>query len=141
MSASIARRRVCVSHRASIAFAVSMLLYGGSAPARGQSANAVVSPERAAARSWFEDAKFGMFVHWGVYSLLGQGEWVMQNRSIPVSSYEWLASTFDPVKFNANGWVGRAQSAGVRYSTITSRHHAGGSMFGTRATTYNIIDW
>src|SRR5256885_15124430 len=141
MSASRPRSRACVSHRASIAFAVSMLLYGGSAPARAQSANAVVPPERAAARSWFEDAKFGMFVHWGVYSLLGQGEWVMQNRSIPVSSYEWLASTFDPVKFNAHDWVALAKSAGLRYITIPSRHHDGVSTLHTRATPYNIISW
>ncbi|HEV8600718.1 MAG TPA: alpha-L-fucosidase, partial [Gemmatimonadales bacterium] len=85
--------------------------------------------------------KFGMFIHWGVYSLLGQGEWVMQNRSIPVGSYEWLASTFNPVKFNAAEWVALAKAAGIRYLTITSRHHDGFSMFGTHATRYNIVDW
>lgn len=106
-----------------------------------RSAQVAVPPERAAARAWFQDAKFGMFVHWGVYSLLGQGEWVMQNRSIPVSSYEWLASTFNPTKFNAHEWVTLAKSAGVRYITITSRHHDGFSMFGSRITRYNIVDW
>jgi alpha-L-fucosidase len=100
-----------------------------------------VSAERLAAREWFRDAKFGMFVHWGVYSLLGQGEWVMQNRSVPVSTYEWLASTFDPVKFDAREWVGLAKAAGARYITITSRHHDGFSMFATKATPYNIVDW
>ncbi len=109
------------------------------APLRAQ--DSVVAPERVAARTWFQDAKFGMFIHWGVYSLLGQGEWVMQNRSIPVGPYEWLASTFNPVKFNAREWVALARSAGVRYITITSRHHDGFSMFGTRATSYNIVDW
>jgi alpha-L-fucosidase len=82
-----------------------------------------------------------MFIHWGVYSLLGQGEWVMQNRSIRVAPYEWLASTFNPVKFNAHDWVSLARSAGVRYITITSRHHDGFSMFASRATPYNIVDW
>lgn len=100
-----------------------------------------VPPERAAARVWFQDARFGMFIHWGVYSLLGQGEWVMQNRSIPVGKYEWLASTFNPVKFNAHDWVALAKAAGVRYITITSRHHDGFSMFATRATRYNVVDW
>ena len=138
---SRARSRAHVARRASIVFAVSMLVCAVSAPIRGQSAEAVVSPERAAARQWFQDAKFGMFIHWGVYSQLGQGEWVMQNRSIPVSSYEWLASTFNPVKFNAHDWVALAKSAGVRYITITSRHHDGFSMFATRATPYNIGDW
>ena len=58
-----------------------------------------IPAERRAARQWFRDAKFGMFIHWGVYSLLGQGEWVMQQRELPVGTYEWLATTFYPVKF------------------------------------------
>ena len=110
------------------------------APLSAQPA-AVVPAERVAAREWFRDAKFGMFIHWGVYSLLGQGEWVMQNRGITVDRYEWLASTFDPVKFDAHTWVALAKRAGVRYITITSRHHDGFSMFATRATRYNIVDW
>jgi alpha-L-fucosidase len=100
-----------------------------------------VPAERLAAREWFRDAKFGLFIHWGVYSLLGQGEWVMQNRSIPAGSYEWLAASFNPVKFDAAAWVALAKAAGMRYLTITSRHHDGFSMFHTAATRYNIIDW
>jgi alpha-L-fucosidase len=100
-----------------------------------------VPAERVAAREWYRDAGFGMFVHWGVYSLLGQGEWVMQNRSIPVPTYEWLASTFNPVKFDAHEWVSLAKAAGVRYITITSRHHDGFAMFATKANSYNIVDW
>ena len=100
-----------------------------------------VPPEREAAREWYRDAKLGMFIHWGAYSLLGQGEWVMQNRNIQVPAYEWLASTFNPVKFNAAEWVGLAKRAGMRYITITSRHHDGFSMFGSRTTPYNILDW
>ena len=100
-----------------------------------------VPAARLAARQRFRDAGFGMFIHWGVYSLLGQGEWVMQNRQIPVAPYEWLASTFNPVKFSAPEWVGLAKAAGVRYITITARHHDGFSMFATRATPYNIVDW
>ncbi len=100
-----------------------------------------ISPERRAARQWFRDAKFGMFIHWGVYSLLGQGEWVMQQREIPVETYEWLASTFHPVKFDAREWVALAKAAGMKYITITSRHHDGFSMFATHATPYNIVDW
>jgi alpha-L-fucosidase len=100
-----------------------------------------VSPDRLAARQWFQDAKFGLFIHWGVYSLLGQGEWVMQNRKITVPEYEWLATTFNPTKFDARAWVDLAKAAGVRYITITSRHHDGFSMFKTAATPYNIVDW
>jgi alpha-L-fucosidase len=112
----------------------------GVAPAAAQSPDSV-PPERLAARDWYREARFGMFVHWGVYSLLGQGEWVMENRRIPVDSYEWLASTFNPVKFDAHAWVALAKAAGMRYITITSRHHDGFAMFGTKATTYNIVDW
>ena len=101
----------------------------------------VVPPERLAAREWYRDAKFGMFVHWGVYSLLGQGEWVMQNQKIPAPTYEWLASTFNPVKFDARAFVATAKAAGARYITITARHHDGFSMFRTKATPYNIVDW
>jgi alpha-L-fucosidase len=100
-----------------------------------------IPPERLAAREWFRDAKLGMFVHWGVYSQLGQGEWVMQNRSLSVSTYEWLASAFNPIKFDAREWVSLARAAGARYITITSRHHDGFSMFATKATRYNIVDW
>src|ERR1043166_2173821 len=100
-----------------------------------------VPAERRAARDWYQDARFGMFIHWGVYSLLGQGEWVMQQRELPVGTYEWLATTFNPVKFDARDWVALAKAAGVKYITITSRHHDGFSMFGTHATPYNIVDW
>jgi alpha-L-fucosidase len=100
-----------------------------------------VPAERLAARAWFRDAKLGLFIHWGVYSQLGQGEWVMQNRGIPVGTYEWLASTFNPVKFDARAWVDIAQAAGARYITITSRHHDGFAMFASDATRYDIADW
>lgn len=100
-----------------------------------------VPPERLAAREAYRDARFGLFIHWGVYSLLGQGEWVMQTRELPVTSYEWLASTFNPVRFDAREWVALAKRAGMRYITITARHHDGFSMFATRTSPYNIVDW
>jgi alpha-L-fucosidase len=113
---------------------------GSSAPTLAQTPDAV-PPERLAAREWYRDARFGMFIHWGVYSLLGNGEWVMQTRSIPVDRYEWLASTFNPVKFDAEAWVSLARAAGMRYITITARHHDGFSMFASDATRYDILDW
>src|SRR5262245_2349716 len=100
---------------------LSALLAARSAAQTG----AAVPAERMAARQWFQDAKFGMFIHWGVYSQLSQGEWVMQNRSIQVPQYEWLASAFNPVKFQAREWVSLARAAGMRYITITARHHDG----------------
>jgi alpha-L-fucosidase len=101
----------------------------------------VVPPERLAAREWYRDAKFGMFIHWGVYSQLAQGEWAMENRGIPVPQYEWLASTFNPLRFDAAEWVAIAKAAGMKYITITARHHDGFSMFATKANRYNIVDW
>jgi alpha-L-fucosidase len=100
-----------------------------------------VPAERRAARDWYQDARFGMFIHWGVYSLLGQGEWVMQNRPIAVADYEWLAGTFNPAKFDARAWVALAKAAGMKYITITSRHHDGFAMFGSKVSRYNIVDW
>jgi alpha-L-fucosidase len=116
--------------------AVSLL----SGPVWAQAADPVPAA-RADARLWFRDARLGMFIHWGVYSQLGQGEWVMQNRGIPVGTYEWLASTFNPVKFDARAWVALARAAGARYITITARHHDGFSMFASDATRYDIVEW
>jgi alpha-L-fucosidase len=115
-----------------------LLALAAQSPLAGQ-ADPPVPPERLAAREWFQDARFGMFIHWGVYSLLGQGEWVMNNRNIPVASYDWLASTFNPVHFDAEAWAELAQAAGMRYLTITARHHDGFSMFGSRHSPYNIV--
>jgi alpha-L-fucosidase len=92
------------------------------------------------ARRWFQDAKFGMFIHWGVYSVLGDGEWVMNNKKIPVSEYEKLPPQFNPVNFNAAEWVALAKAAGMKYITITSKHHDGFAMFGSHVSDYNIVD-
>ncbi|HOC18047.1 MAG TPA: alpha-L-fucosidase [Vicinamibacterales bacterium] len=111
-----------------------------SAPVLVQGQEAVPA-ERLAAREAFREARFGMFIHWGVYSMLGQGEWVMNNRDIQVPAYEALASSFNPIRFDAREWVALAKAAGVRYITITSRHHDGFSMFASKASNYNIVDW
>ena len=116
--------------RASIALLASLL------PAMLGAQSDVVPPERLASRDWFRDAKFGMFIHWGVYSQLGNGEWVMQNRGIRVPEYEWMAATFNPVRFDAEDWVATAKAAGMKYITITARHHDGFSMFASDSTRY-----
>ena len=128
-----------VTRPASLRICLALLTLPVSSPTLAQAP--IVPAERIAARTWYRDAKFGMFIHWGVYSQLGEGEWVMQNRGITVDSYEWLASAFNPVKFDAREWVAVAKRAGVRYITITSRHHDGFSMFATKATRYNVVDW
>ena len=92
------------------------------------------------AREWFQDAKFGLFIHWGVYSVLGRGEWVMNQEKISIAEYEKLAPKFNPVKFDAAQWVSMAKAAGQRYITITSKHHDGFAMFGTKQNKWNIVD-
>ena len=98
------------------------------------------SKENLEARKWFEEAKFGLFIHWGVYSVLGDGEWVMNNQNISIKEYERLPGFFNPIEFDADEWVKMAKEAGMKYITITSRHHDGFSMFDSSASDYNIVD-
>src|ERR1700686_3114348 len=92
------------------------------------------------ARDWFQNARFGMFIHWGVYSVLGDGEWVMNNRKMTVAEYEKLAPQFDPIEYNPAEWVALAKAAGMKYITITSKHHDGFAMWGTKQNRWNIVD-
>ena len=87
---------------------------------------------------WFEEARFGMFIHFGLYALLGRGEWVMYHESIPRAEYEKLARRFDPRRFDADAWVGLAQDAGARYITCTAKHHDGFCLFDSALTDYKI---
>jgi alpha-L-fucosidase len=90
--------------------------------------------------NWFQDAKFGMFIHWGLYSLIGRGEWVMHWEKIPVPEYEELVSRFNPVDFDAEAWVQLAADAGQKYMVITSRHHDGFSMYDTELSDYKVTN-
>src|SRR5436190_24226538 len=92
-----------------------------------------------AAREWFQNSRFGMFIHWGVYSVLADGEWVMNNRKIPIADYEKLPELFNPAAFDAVEWVGLAKAAGMKYITITSKHHDGFAMFDSKVSDYNIV--
>ena len=98
------------------------------------------SKDNLIAREWFEDSRFGLFVHWGVYSVLGDGEWVMNQQKLSIEEYEKIPSFFNPVDFNPREWVRMAKDAGMKYITITSRHHDGFSMFKTYQNDYNIVD-
>src|SRR3972149_4745046 len=89
-------------------------------------------PEETPQQQWFRDAKFGMFIHWGVYSVLADGEWVMNNRGTPVAEYEKLPPQFNPIEYDPAEWVALAKAAGMKYITITSKHHDG---FARLATT------
>ena len=98
------------------------------------------TPQNLASRQWFQDARFGLFIHWGVYSVLEDGEWVMNNRKIPVAEYEKVPPKFNPVNYNPADWVALAKAAGMRYITITSKHHDGFAMFDSKLTDWDIVD-
>jgi alpha-L-fucosidase len=100
--------------------------------------------------AWFHEAKFGLFIHWGLYAIPagewkgqlvpGIGEWIMNRAQIPVREYEQLAAQFNPVKFDADAWVRLAQDAGMRYMVITSKHHDGFALFRSAVSPYNVVD-
>jgi len=98
------------------------------------------TPENLKAREWFSDARFGLFIHWGPFSIPGAGEWVMQVRNISVKNYTRLKDFFNPIKFNAAEWVGLAKSAGMKYITLITRHHDGFSMWDTKFSDFNIMN-
>lgn len=92
------------------------------------------------AKAEFAEAKFGIFIHWGIYSMLGQGEWALESQKLNAYEYKNLAAGFYPSKFNATEWVTAFKNAGAKYLCITTRHHDGFSMFKTAASDFNIVD-
>ena len=92
------------------------------------------------ARQEFNEERFGIFIHWGIYSMLADGEWVQNRKNINYQEYALLANAFYPSKFNADEWAELFREAGARYVTFTSRHHDGFSMFKTATSDYNIVD-
>ena len=106
--------------------------------------------QRDARMEWWREARFGMFIHWGLYSIPagtwdgkqipGIGEWIMNNASIPVADYKALAPQFNPTGFSAHDIVALAKSAGMKYIVITAKHHDGFAMFESKANGFNIVD-
>ena len=100
----------------------------------------VPPPENLKAREWFNDARFGLFIHWGPFSIPGQGEWVMNNLNITVKNYTRLKDFFNPIEFDAQKWVAMAKDAGMKYITLITRHHDGFSMWDTKYSDFNIMN-
>jgi alpha-L-fucosidase len=104
--------------------------------------------QRDARMKWWREAKFGMFIHWGLYSVPagryhgktvgGLGEWIMRSANIPVAEYASYAKQFDPEQFNADLWVSYAKAAGMKYIVMTAKHHEGFAMFPTKVDDFNI---
>ncbi len=105
-----------------------------------QTPDYIPSRENLQAREWFRNAKFGLFIHWGPFSIPGEGEWVMNNRNITVKNYTRLMNFFNPIDFDAHKWVSLAKSAGMKYITLITRHHDGFSMFATKYSDFNIMN-
>lgn len=97
-------------------------------------------PEILASRKDFQDMKFGLFIHWGAFSVLGDGEWVMNNKNIKVEDYKRLKDFFNPTAFDAKKWVAAAKSAGMKYITLITRHHDGFSLWDTRQSDWKITN-
>jgi alpha-L-fucosidase len=105
--------------------------------------------QRDARMQWWREARFGMFIHWGLYSIPagtwdgkqipGIGEWIMNRASIPVADYKALAPKFNPTGFNAHDIVALAKAAGMKYIVITSKHHDGFAMYDSKANDFNIV--
>ncbi len=135
-----------------LAAALLVAACAGSALAQAPAAAAdPESPEAKKARlAWFHQAKFGLFIHWGLYAIPagewngkrvpGIGEWVMFRAKVPVTEYEKLAQSWNPVKFDAEAWVKLAQDAGMRYIVITSKHHDGFALFDSKVSRYDVVD-
>ena len=127
-----------------------IVLLMACAPKTEQPAKSEETIKQDAKMKWWREARFGMFIHWGLYAvpagewkgeqIPGISEWIMLNAKIPVAEYENLTGNFNPVKFNAEEWVLLAKNAGMKYIVITSKHHDGFAMFHSLASKYNIYD-
>jgi alpha-L-fucosidase len=120
------------------------------AAAPGQAPDPESDQAKQARLAWFRDAKFGLFIHWGLYAIPagqwkgarvpGIGEWIMFRAKVPVSEYEKLAQSFNPVKFDADAWVALAKDAGMKYIVITSKHHDGFALFDSKVSRWDVAD-
>lgn len=120
-------------------FLASLLLLAGlSLPLRAQ--HYVPTEENLKSRQEFRDARFGIFLHWGLYAMLATGEWTMTNNNLNYKEYAKLAGGFYPSRFNAAEWVAAIKASGAKYICFTSCHHEGFSMFHTQYSDYNVVD-
>ena len=110
----------------------------GSVATPGTRAETTVEAESRARRlRWWREAKFGMFIHWGLYSVIGHQEWVMESEGVPIPQYELLAKNFKPKPHAAREWARLAKRAGQKYMVMTAKHHEGFCMWDTKLTDYN----
>src|SRR5271154_1632030 len=104
--------------------------------ASNPTAAAADQADRERRMKWWHEARFGMFIHWGVYSTLGRHEWVMEDEGIPVAEYAAFAKTFMPKPKAARAWAKLARAAGQKYMVMTTKHHEGFCLFDSKLTDY-----
>jgi alpha-L-fucosidase len=132
------------------AAAVLVLLLGAVGAARGQTIPGETPAQRDERMRWWREAKFGLFIHWGVYAVPagtydgkqigGIGEWIMRNGKIPVAQYKAYARQFNPVKYDPKAWATLAREAGMKYVVITSKHHDGFALWDSKVSQWDIAD-
>jgi alpha-L-fucosidase len=140
--------------RSTACFLLAFILLGISAGrsevlAHAQLNEAESAQARQSRLAWFKEAKYGLFIHWGLYAIPagewngkpvpGLGEWIMNRAKIPLADYEKLAAQWNPQNFNAENWVQLARDAGMKYIVITSKHHDGFAMFDSKVSSYNVV--
>ena len=143
-----------MSRKIVIAFALSLAFQGQVLLAQSLTGPADITPETPSQRDqrmrWWRQARFGMFIHWGLYAVpAGEyngkrseriGEWIMEWANIPRADYEKFTAQFNPVKFDAKRWVQIAKDAGMKYIVITSKHHDGFALYDSKVSSYDIVD-
>jgi len=129
-------------------FAITVILLMGQFMVQPLAAQKVLTKDERMA--WWREARFGMFIHWGVYAIPagiwngceigGIGEWIMNRAKIPVRDYKEMAKQFNPVKYDPDAWVQMAKDAGMKYIIITAKHHDGFALFKSEASKWNVVD-
>jgi alpha-L-fucosidase len=128
-----------LSIAAFLAACIAAQAFAGQVPLKVNPETGETQAQFAARTKWWREAKFGMFIHWGVYSIPADGEWHMNTHRMQVKDYELYPPQFNPTKFDAAKWVKVAKDAGMKYITITSKHHDGFCMFDSKLTDYTIV--
>ncbi len=139
------RKLINLTHVVGLTFA---LVLSGCAEFTGTSAKRETKRQHDKRMAWWREARFGMFIHWGLYAVpagewkgtTNHAEWILTTAQIPVKEYEKFCPQFNPVKFNANEWVRIAKEAGMKYIVITSKHHDGFCLWESKLTDYDVID-
>ncbi len=143
MSNVISRRDYLQMLAVSAGWAATRALVSGQEPKEGEGRLAAPKslyerpPAHERRMQWWREAKFGMFIHWGLYSILGRGEWAMVMEDIPLAEYEQLAKQFNPRPNAAREWARLARQAGMKYMVMTTKHHDGFCLFDSKSTDYS----